>query len=152
MSEIQRYIVKSDGACPDAIVEGMSWLVSRGGGTAVFPSAGALTATFPETRTPAGRRRLLDGLEAAGVRVDCTRGRIYVADDISLLAYPTARMLEDYESIAEWAHPSAVLVVSWNRDSCEDWNRRFSPEEVLGGHHADEQFRAICDACGVKYW
>lgn len=152
MSGTQRYIVRSDGACPETIVEGMAWLVSRGGGTAVIPSAGALRTTFPEARTPAGRRRLLDGLESAGVRADCTRGRIYVADDASLLVYPTARMLKDYEGIAEGAHPSAVLVVSWNRDSCEDWDRRFAPKVVPGGHRADGQLREICDACGVRYW
>ncbi len=152
MTGPERYIVKSDGHCPDAVYAGMAWLAKRGGGAAVFPDAGALRAVFPAARTDAGRRRVESELARRGIRLDVTRGRIHVISERTLLVYPTEQMLEDYEGIAEWRHPESVLVISWNKGSCRKWYEERRPECLPGGRAADDEYKAMCDSMGVEYW
>lgn len=152
MTEPERYIVKNDGPCPDAVFAGMVWLAERGGGAAVFPDAGALRAVFPAARTDAVRRRIEDELNRRGICLDVTRGRIHVISERTLLVYPTAQMLEDYERIAEWQRPESVLVISWNKGSCKKWYEERHPECLPGGRFADDEYKAMCDRMGVEHW
>ena len=152
MTGPERYIVKSDGPCPDAVIAGMAWLVGRGGGTAVFPSAGAFRSVFPDAGTAARRRRVEAELAGRGIRLDITRGRMHAVSERTLLVYPTERMLEDYERIAEWQHPESVLVISWSKGQCREWFEKHAPTCLPGGRAGDDEYKAMCDRMGVEYW
>ena len=152
MTRPERFIVKNDGQCPDAVLAGMAWLAERGGGNAVFPDAGALRAVFPAARTDAGRRRVESELARRDIRLDITRGRIHVISERTLLIYPTAQMLEDYERIAEWQHPESVLVISWSKGQCREWFEKHAPTCLPGGHAGNDEYKAMCDRMGVEYW